>query len=174
MKEKTKIYLKRLIIAYIFAIAVLMFKIYRKNKAYDFYTMTSETLINGTYDIYDDDINMVGKISYEKENNKLIVSISGKEIDGLEPVTEELYHYTNIKYENIVLCLKKYNNEFYYYYDTGESIVLLCLLRSWFTSHSSLEKLSKKMNKSGIMKDRQTLSDIKDRVLTGLEKVMEE
>lgn len=156
MKEKTKIYLKRIIIAYIFAFSVLVFKIYRNKKTNNFYTLTPEILTNGTYDIYDDNINKVGQISYEKNGNNLIVSIQGNEINGIKELIDETYHYDSIRFENIHMQIKKYQNEFYYFYDTGESVILICLLRPWFTNYSPLEKLSKKLNKSGIHKDRHT------------------
>ena len=156
MTEKTKKYLKGIGIAYLLAIAALIFKVCKNNKTNDFYTLTADTLVNGTYDIYDDNINKVGKISYENNGNQLIVSIKGEAINGKREIIDEEYHYDAIEYENMPMTMQKYENEFYYFYDTGESVVLLCLLRPWFTSYSPLQKLSKKRNKYGQMKDRQT------------------
>lgn len=156
MKEKTKLYLKRMGIAYALAAAALFFKVCRNNKINSFYTLTPDILINGTYNIYDDNINNVGQISYKKEGEHLLISIKGGEIDGKKEIIDEIYHYDSIEFNNIPMQLKKYENEFYYYYDTGKSVILICLLRPWFTNYSTLEKLSKKLNKSGILKDRHT------------------
>ena len=156
MTEKTKKYLKEMGIVYLLAIAALIFKVCKNNKTNVFYTLTADTLVNGTFDIYDDNINKVGKISYENNGNQLIVSIKGDAINGKREIIDEEYHYDAIEYENIPMTMQKYENEFYYFYDTGESVVLLCLLRPWFTSYSPLQKLSKKRNKYGQMKDRQT------------------
>ncbi len=156
MTEKTKKYLKEMGIVYLLAIAALIFKVCKNNKTNEFYSLTPDTLVEGTFDIYDLDINKVGYLSYRKDDSNLVVSIKGDEINGIKPITEELYNYPPIEYNNITMTLRKYENESYYYYDTGESVVLLCLLRPWFTSNTSLEKLSKTRNKIGIMKDRQT------------------
>ena len=156
MTEKTKKYLKGIGIAYLLAVLTLIFKVCKNNKTNDFYTLTPETLVNGTFDIYDDNLNKVGIISYENEGEQLIVSIKGDEITGETPTSKEPYIYKSIEYNKIFMELKKYEKEYYYSYDTGESIFLICLLRPWFTSYSNLEKMSKKRNRFGIMKDRQT------------------
>ena len=156
VKRETKYYLKRLCIAYLLALAAFLFKICRNNKINNFYTMTSNTLMDGSYDIYDDNINLVGKIEYKKNGDILNVSINGKEINGVRPNLGETYNYPPIKYSNISMTLQKYEDEFYYYYDTGESVIIICLLRSWFTNYSPLEKLSKTKDKLGMTKDRQT------------------
>ena len=156
MTEKTKKYLKEMGIVYLLAIAALIFKVCKNDKTNDFYTLTPDTLVNGTFDIYDDNLNKIGKISYENNGEQLIVSLKGDAIDGKMELINEEYHYDAIEYENIPMTMQKYENEFYYFYDTGESVVLLCLLRPWFTSYSPLQKLSKKRNKYGRMKDRQT------------------
>lgn len=156
MTEKTKKYLKEMGIVYLLAIAALIFKVCKNNKTNDFYTLTPDTLVNGTFDIYDNYLNKIGKISYENNGEQLIVSLKGDAIDGKMELINEEYHYDAIEYENIPMTMQKYENEFYYFYDTGESVVLLCLLRPWFTSYSPLQKLSKKRNKYGRMKDRQT------------------
>lgn len=156
MTEKTKKYLKGIGIAYLLAIAALIFKVCKNNKTNDFYTLTTDTLENGTFDIYDDNLNKVGKISYENKGEQLIVSIKGDKITGNTPTSNEPYSFNSIEYSKISMELKKYEKEYYYSYDTGESIFLICLLRPWFTSYSTLEKMSKKRNKYGRMKDRQT------------------
>ncbi len=156
MKENTKTYLKRMGIAYLLAITAFLFKVCRNNRINNFYTMTSNTLLSGSYIIYDDNINKVGTIEYKNNNGQLEVSIKGQEINGVIPYLEESYNYAPMEYNNICMTLQKYEDEFYYYYDTGESVLIICLLRSWFTNYSPLEKLAKKMNKYGMMKDRQT------------------
>jgi len=156
MNAKTKIYLKKMGIVYLLAIAAFIIKICSNNRKNYFYTLTSDTLISGTYDIYDDNLNKVGKIKYEKSGDHLIFSISGDKIEIENDYTNEKYEYEELNYNRIEMTLEKYEDEFYYYSDTGESVLILCQLRPWFTSHSTLEKLSRKPNKYGIMKDRKT------------------
>lgn len=156
MKEKTKTYLKRMGIAYLLAITAFLFKVCRNNRINNFYTMTSNTLLSGSYIIYDDNINKVGTIKYNNNNGQLEVSVHGNGINGVRSNLGETYNYAPMEYNNICMTLQKYEDEFYYYYDTGESVLIICLLRSWFTNYSPLEKLAKKMNKHGMMKDRQT------------------
>ncbi len=156
VKEKTKLYLKRIGIAYLLALAAFLFKICRNNTINKFYTMTSNTLVDGSYCIYDDNINKVGTIKYTKNGDELKVTIHGKEINGVRHNLGETYNYEPIDYSNISMTLKNYEDENYYYYDTGKSVIIVCLLRSWFTNYSSLERLSKTKNKYGMIKDRQT------------------
>lgn len=155
MKEKTKKYLRNMGCAYLLAIAVFLFKLYRNNKTNEFYTMTPSSLISGNFSIYDDNINKIGHIKYEKNGDKLIVSVKGDEINGVREMLNEDYHYDSIDFENIPMTLEKYENEFYYFYDTGESVFIISLLRPWFISYSPLRKLSRKEIKPGKLKDRQ-------------------
>ena len=73
MKEKTKKYLRNLGIAYLFAILGLTFKFCRNDKINDFYTLTNETLSSGDVEIYDEELNVIGKLQYINENNKLFL-----------------------------------------------------------------------------------------------------
>lgn len=142
MKEKTKKYLRNLGIAYLFAILGLTFKFCRNDKINDFYTLTNETLSSGDVEIYDEDLNVIGKLQYINENNKLFLDIEGEDVFGKKPYTREDYHYNSIKYKNILMTLKQYGDDYYYFYDTGDSVILLCLLKPWFINHTSLEELS--------------------------------
>ncbi len=142
MKAKTKKYLRNLGIAYLFAILGLTFKFCRNDKINDFYTLTNETLSSGDVEIYDEDLNVIGKLQYINENNKLFLDIEGEDVFGKKPYTREDYHYNSIKYKNILMTLKQYGDDYYYFYDTGDSVILLCLLKPWFISHTSLEELS--------------------------------
>lgn len=142
MKSKTKKYVRNLGIAYLFAILGLTFKFCRNDKINDFYTLTNETLISGDVEIYDEDLNIVGNLKYLNEGSKLNLHIKGNSINGKKPYTKELFHYEPIEYDDIVMTLKQYEDDYYYFYDTGKSVILLCLLRSWFVNNTALEELS--------------------------------
>ena len=155
MKEKTKKYLRNLGIAYLFAILGLTFKYCRNDKINDFYTLTNETLSSGDVAIYDEDLNVIGKLQYINENNKLFLDIEGEDVFGKKTYTREDYHYNSIKYKNILMTLKQYGDDYYYFYDTGESVILVCLLRPWFINHKPIKKLGIIENKYGFKKDKQ-------------------
>ncbi len=155
MKDKRSAYIKRVGIAYLLALILLIIKGYKNYKTAQFYTLTTGTLLNGTYNLYDDDLNIVGKIQLQNEGEILKLSIHGEPIEGCREELNEPYSYPSIDYKEISMTLRKYENEFYYCYDTGESVLLVCLLRSWFTKHTSLEKLAVVINKNGFSRDRQ-------------------
>ncbi len=50
---------------------------------------------------------------------------------------------------------KGYEN--YYYYDTGHSVLILCLLKSWFTNNNSLKKLAKRKDKFNFTHKKESL-----------------
>lgn len=164
MKEKTKKYLRNLGIAYLFAILGLTFKFCRNDKINDFYTLTNETLSSGDVEIYDEDLNIVGNLKYENFDEKLLLSIEGEKFSW-EPQYRELNgknvyegyptSYDSIKYENIPMVLKSYGDDYYYFYDTGKSVILVCLLRSWFINHKPIKKLGIIENKYGFKKEKQ-------------------
>lgn len=151
MKEKTKKYLRNLGIAYLFAILGLTFKFCRNDNINDFYTLTKETLISSDVKIYDEDLNIVGNLKYENSSDKLLLSIEGEkfswepeylEINGKIEYMEYPTFYNSIIYENLPLTLKQYGDDNYYFYDTGKSVILVCLLRSWFINHKPIKNLS--------------------------------
>lgn len=164
MKEKTKKYLRNLGIAYLFAILGLTFKFCRNDKINDFYTLTNETLSSGDVEIYDEDLNIVGNLKYENSTDKFLLSIKGEkfswdpeylEINGKIEYLEYPTFYNSIIYENLPLTLKQYGDDNYYFYDTGKSVILVCLLRSWFINHKPIKNLSLIENKYGFKKEKQ-------------------
>lgn len=156
MKEKTKKYLRNLGIAYLFAILGLTFKYCRNDKINDFYTLTNETLSSGDVEIYDENMNKLGNLEYINQKEGILLSIKGNEINGKLQYFEESYHYNSIEYEKVFLVLKQYGDDYYYFYDTGKSVLLLCLLQPWFTNHTPIKKLSiEKDNKWGFKKEKQ-------------------
>ena len=86
------------------------------------------------------------KFSWEPQYREL----NGKNVYEGYPTS-----YDSIKYENIPMVLKSYGDDYYYFYDTGKSVILVCLLRSWFINHKPIKKLGIIENKYGFKKEKQ-------------------
>lgn len=163
MNKKEKSNLKQTGYIFLIILFVIIIFIFCSKRESNFYTLTTNTLINNSVFIYDRKLNIVGDVSYKLIPTGLCMSINGGKIMGEKIIyidesfnrIKEPYEFDTIQYENINMVLKTHGNENYYYYDTGSSVILLCLLQPWFINNSSLEKLAKKKNKYGFMMNKQ-------------------
>lgn len=142
MNEKIKKTIKTSIILWLLVIIVFSIRFIRNTKRKQFYTFSNQTLLNNTVNIYDRELNIIGEISYDNNEEKLITSIDGKEVNGLSIGAKDPYKYLDIHFDNVVMELKKSNNEYYYYSEIDDDVLLIFLLKPFFISGSKLENLS--------------------------------
>ena len=126
---------------YVFLYATLFISI-REGGIYIYEKITrlkSNTLIENSTNLYDRKLNKIGYIKYKKNENGLLVSINGEEITNKFDESRDSYKYyfAGINYQDINMKLVKKLKENYYYYDTGDSIILICQLLDFYYNNTT-------------------------------------
>lgn len=157
MKDSTKKYLKRVLIGYLFVLSAFIINHYLDYRNREFYNLSKKTLKAGTEIIYDEKLNIIGEMEYKNTDAGLNLSINGKQIIGKKTESNDIYIFEPMIYESIIMNFKEFKKENCYFYNDEDSIIVLCLLKSWFIKYSSLEKLSVVRKQNGVTKKNRFL-----------------